>query len=211
MANALSARLNKAYGDPNLSGAIHPHRAPRFREPQMGRGSPCAKVPTRGRQLPRGQSGLCRALHLHQGAGVGPGDRPATSGDTRQAGERGRAPTPIGTLPSEVYAAHHRDIMARWRGDKPNLSIVDSMIAERMVATGHDEDSVRHAIEACAPSIHAQGRRAGTGPTTRGAQRSTRLTAPRPLRASRSCGRTSGQVLLLEGRDPAELTHAEPR
>jgi hypothetical protein len=30
VANALSARLNKAYGDPNLSGAIHPHRAPGF-------------------------------------------------------------------------------------------------------------------------------------------------------------------------------------
>ena len=130
--------------------------------------------------------------------------------NARQAGERARAPTPTGTLPSEVYAAHHRDIMARWRGDKPNLSIVDSMIAERMVATGHDEDSVRHAIEACAPSIRAR-------PESRNwadyARRTAEYAAHSP-KAAASIAKLRpylGQLLRLEGRDPAELTHDEPR
>ena len=210
VANALSARLNKAYGDPNLSGAIHPHRAPGFENHKWEEGAPAPKYQREDGSFPEVNLVFAvpctctRAQALAQEIGQ------QLAEDARQAGERGRAPTPIGTLPSEVYAAHHRDIMARWRGDKPNLSIVDSMIAERMVATGHDEDSVRHAIEACAPSIRAR-------PESRNwadyARRTAEYAAHSP-KAAASIAKLRpylSQLLLLEGRDPAELTHAEPR
>lgn len=44
VANQLAERLNQQYGDPKLLGCVHPHRAPRYENPQ-------AKAPEGGRQL----------------------------------------------------------------------------------------------------------------------------------------------------------------
>lgn len=210
VANALSARLNKAYGDPKLSGAIHPHRAPGFLNHKWEEGAPAPKYQREDGSFPEVNLVFAvpctctKAQVLAQEIGQ------QLAEAARQAGSRSAAPTPIGTLPSEVYAAHHRDIMARWRGDQLNLSIVDSMIAERMVATGHDEAAVRHAIEACAPSIRAR-------PESRNwadyARRTAEYAAHSP-KAAASIAKLRpylGQLLRLEGRDPAELTYDEPR
>ena len=211
VANALSARLNKAYGDPKLSGAIHPHRAPGFLNHKWEEGAPAPKYQREDGSLPEVNLVFAvpctctKAQVLTQEIGQ------QLAEAARQAGSRSAAPTPIGTLPSEVYAAHHRDIMARWRGDQPNLSIVDSMIAERMVATGHDEAAVRHAIEACAPSIR-------TRPESRNWADYARRTAKYAVHSPKAAASIAklrpylGQLLRLEGRDPAaELAHDGPR
>lgn len=210
VANALSARLNKAYGDPKLSGAIHPHRAPGFCNHKWEEGAPAPKYQRQDGTFPEVNLVFAvpctctKAQTLAQEIGQ------QLAEAARQAGARSAAPTPVGTLPSEVYAAHHRDIMARWRGDQPNLSIVDSMIAERMVATGHDEAAVRHAIEACAPSIRAK-------PESRNwadyARRTAEYAAHSP-KAAASIAKLRpylGQLLRLEGRDPTELIYDQPR
>ena len=210
VANALSARLNKEYGDPKLSGAIHPHRAPGFCNHKWEEGAPAPKYQREDGTFPEVNlvfavpCACTKARELAQEIGQ------QLAEAARQAGARSAAPTPVGTLPSEVYAAHHRDIMARWRGDQPNLSIVDSMIAERMVATGHDEAAVRHAIEACAPSIRAR-------PESRNWADYARRTAEYAVHSPKAAASIAklrpylGQLLRLEGRDPAEMTYDDPR
>lgn len=210
VANALSARLNKAYGDPKLSGAIHPHRAPGFCNHKWEEGAPAPKYQREDGSFPEVNLVFAVPCICTKAQALAHEIGQQLVEAARQAGARSAAPTPIGTLPSEVYAAHHRDIMARWRGDQPNLSIVDSMIAERMVATGHDEAAVRHAIEACAPSIRAR-------PESRNwadyARRTAEYAAHSP-KAAASIAKLRpylGQLLRLEGRDPAEMTYDDPR
>lgn len=211
VANTLSARLNKAYGDPKLSGAIHPHRAPGFCNHKWEEGAPAPKYQRQDGTFPEVNLVFAVPCNCTKAQALAQEIGQQLAEAARQAGARSAAPTPIGTLPSEVYAAHHKDIMARWRGDQPNLSIVDSMIAERMVATGHDEDSVRHAIEACAPSIRAR-------PESRNWADYARRTAEYAVHSPKAAASIAklrpylGQLLRLEGRDPdAELAHNEPR
>lgn len=211
VANSLSARLNNAYGDPKLSGAIHPHRAPGFLNHKWEEGAHAPKYQREDGSFPEVNLVFAVPCTCTKAQALAQEIGQQLAEAARQAGARSAAPTPIGTLPSEVYAAHHRDIMARWRGDQPNLSIVDSMIAERMVATGHDEAAVRHAIEACAPSIRAM-------PESRNWADYARRTAEYAVHSPKAAASIAklrpylGQLLRLEGRDPAaELAHDGPR
>ena len=62
--NRITERLNREYGDKKLCGCIHPHRAPRLREPQ-------AKASAGGRGLSPGEAVICGAPGMWQGAGSG--------------------------------------------------------------------------------------------------------------------------------------------
>lgn len=151
--NRLAERLNREYGDPKLSGAIHPHRAPGFenRKPKHRRedGSypevrllkaerrECAKTLELARQIDaeyQRQAAL-KAQQLPQ-----PERRPALALATASGSA------------IEAYQRHYRDVI-KLLGSVTDLSRVDSMIAVRMRVTGWPQQEIEDAIRQCAPTI----------------------------------------------------------
>jgi hypothetical protein len=166
--NRLAERLNREYGDPKLSGAIHPHRAPGFenRKPKHRRedGSyptvrlitaerrECAKTLELARQIDaeyQRQAAVKAAQQLERSSIRVKSDLvlPAVTDDAVNA-----------------YQRHYRDVInvlkRRGGGGALDLSRVDSMIAVRMRITGHDQAAIEGAVRQCAPAIRptAEGR-----------------------------------------------------
>ena len=161
--NRLSDALNRLYGDPKLSGAIHPHRAPGYenRKPKHQRedGSypevrllkaerrECAKTLELSREIDaeyrrhaqeRAQKALEQAKRVEDRESRlnAPGvDSGASSGAAM------------------AYQKHYRDVLKRQRGGGLDLSRVDAMIAVRMRVTGYDSVAIEGAIRQCAPTI----------------------------------------------------------
>ncbi len=154
--NRLSAALNREYGDPKLSGAIHPHRAPGYenRKPKHRRedGSypevrllkaerrECQKTLELSRQI---DAEYQRQAALKAQEAPKPVERAIPS------------PTPGTASQGAViaYQRHYRDVLKRQRGGEVDLSRVDAMIAVRMRVTGHDQAAIEGAIRQCAPAI----------------------------------------------------------
>ena len=154
--NRLAENLNREYGDPKLSGCIHPHRAPGFenRKPKHQRedGSyprvlllkaerrECAKTLALSSQID--------AEYQRQAAEK-----------EQEATQRARQPKPAQELGgasggvAEAYQRHYRDILKRQRGGDLDLSRVDAMIAVRMRVTGHSQEAIEGATRRCAPTI----------------------------------------------------------
>ena len=154
--NRLSDRLNQAYGDPKLSGAIHPHRAPGYenRKPRHRRedGSYPEVRLVRAEQRECAQtlalSKQINAEYEQQAQNQKPAQKPVGRDfEPRQGLDSAGA----GSAQQRAYAGHYRDIVKRY--PDADLSRVDSMIAVRMKMTGHSGDDVRATIEQCAPTI----------------------------------------------------------
>lgn len=163
VANRLSRQLNKTYGDPKLSGAIHPHRAPGFenRKPKHQRqdGS-YPKV----RLLGAAPCECKQALELSKTIYAEFHQQALEKAEKEQARqlERSRTQPDLNAAKSEIgaikaYQAHYRDVVRLLRQrlgvGKFDLSRVDSMIAVRLRVTGHDQSAIECAIRQCAPSI----------------------------------------------------------
>ena len=145
--NRITERLNKLYGDPKLSGCIHPHRAPGFDnlKPKHRRedGSfpkvkllqaekrECAKAQELARQIEReyavAEVQRRQTQPLPVPAHAHPGDSTA------------------------AYYAHYENI--RQHLALEDLSRVDAMIALRLRATGHSQQAVAETVRQCAPTI----------------------------------------------------------
>lgn len=154
--NRLSAALNQEFGDPKLSGGVHPHRAPGFqnRKPKYQRedGSypqvrllkaerrECGKTLVLSREIDR-EFQRQAALKARQPVGKSNPALPLAAASGSAA---------------DAYRRHSRDVLARWRGRKVDLSRVDSMAAVRMRVTGHPQPEIENAIRECAPSIRAE-------------------------------------------------------
>ena len=157
--NRLSDALNREYGDPKLSGCIHPHRAPGYenRKPKHQRedGSypevrllkaerrECVKTLALSsqidteyqRQAAEKAQEVMQRVRQPEGS-VKPGKEfPAASGSAVDA-----------------YQRHYRDVLKRQKGGDVDLSRVDSMIAVRMRVTGHQQADIEGAIRQCAPA-----------------------------------------------------------
>lgn len=143
IANQLATILNREYGDPMLSGAIHPHRAPGFanRKPkhrQKDGSYPLALLRFAVQQICK--KAIVEARKLEQ----------AFQAKMRQRQKTVFAPT-VQTSPQAAYFAHYENI--RGHITVEDFSRVDAMIALRMRANGHSPDAVLAAIRDCAPSI----------------------------------------------------------
>lgn len=194
VANRLCRILNQRYGDPELSGAIHPHRAPGFsnRKPErqqsdgsfpevrltFAEGRECSKALVDAAMIAREQDQMAEAA-------------------------KAQAPSPAHAAPggspmAELYAAHRQDILIRQAGGDIDLSRVDSMIAVRLRITGYDQGEIAATLEACAPAFRQ---------TTEGrnwqdyAQRTVRYVfGPEGSRTSARLERYRDQFLQIEGR-----------
>ena len=161
--NRLSDALNREYGDPKLSGAIHPHRAPGFenRKPKHQRAD--GSYPeVRLLKAERRECGKALALSREIDADY---QRQAEQRAAEKAQKRPQEPLearlPIQTpenVPEaavEAYRRHYADILKR-QGQPGDLSRVDSMIAVRMRVTGHSQVDIEAAVYRCAPTIRTQ-------------------------------------------------------
>lgn len=155
--NRLTEFLNREYGDPKLSGAIHPHRAPGYqnRKPQHQRedGSyPEVRLVASDRR----ECVLALALSRQMDAQY---ERKVEL-KVKQPQQQGPGAPEIGVVSDsamEAYQLHCRDILQRQRGGALDLSRVDSMIAVRLRVTGHELGEIEDAIRLCAPGLRSQG------------------------------------------------------
>jgi hypothetical protein len=151
--NRLAERLNQEYGDPKLSGCIHPHRAPAYenREPKHQRedGSyPEVK-------LFKAEKCECeKTLNLSRYIDA---QFDAQYQKLQQAQQQERAPTAAIKIDASAggvahaYQKHYEDVISRQRGGAVDLSRVDAMIAVRLRVTGYQQGEIESALRQCAP------------------------------------------------------------
>ena len=157
--NRLSDTLNREYGDPKLSGAIHPHRAPGFenRKPKHQR-EDGSYPEVRLLKAERRECGKALTLSREIDAEY---QRKTVEKAAKIAQEPSRTVSPVltpGNAPEaavEAYRRHYADVMKR-QGQPGDLSRVDSMIAVRMRVTGHSQADIEAAVYRCAPTIRTQ-------------------------------------------------------
>jgi hypothetical protein len=151
--NRLAEFLNKEYGDPKLSGAIHPHRAPGYenRKPKHRRedGSypevrllkaerrECVKTLALSSQIDAEYQRLASEGPQHK--------EPTPRAAVEVAAATGS------TL--DAYQRHSQDVLQRQKGGKVDLSRVDAMVAVRMRVTGHSQADIEAALRQCAPTL----------------------------------------------------------
>jgi hypothetical protein len=153
--NRLAERLNREFGDPKLSGAIHPHRAPGYqnRKPKHVREDgtyPEVRLIQAERRECERTANLAREIDAdyQRQAAQRPAraePRPAAHGEAPATGATGRT--------VEAYHRHYLDVIHLWRGGEINPSRVDSMIAVRLRMTGHTQAEIEGAIRQRAPRI----------------------------------------------------------
>lgn len=146
--NRLTAQLNKEYGDPKLSGCIHPHRAPGFANLKPQHQLENGKFP-RVKLLHAEKKECTKALELSRRI-----DAELTAAEARRQQTQAQRPAPAPTRPSNTSAAY----FAHFENVRKNLTIedlsrVDAMIAVRLRANGHSQEAVTEALIQCAPII----------------------------------------------------------
>lgn len=151
IANRLTVLLNRKYGDPKLSGAIHPHRAPGFenrKEKHRRKDSTFPQSVLRYAVRQDCQKTLVEARKIELEL-------------KKQAEAKATKPVvyqPISNMGAEsAYFAHYAGIRAHITIE--DYSRVDAMIALRMRANGHSPEAVTAAILTCAPQIRAENQR----------------------------------------------------
>lgn len=146
--NRLTERLNREYGDRNICGCIHPHRAPGFenRKPKHRRGDG-AYPEVRLLFAERRQCG--KALLLSRRI-----EGEYVEAEKQRQTTRVRRAYPQSKYPGDAvsaYWAHLEDIRRHLTIE--DYSRVDAMIALRLRSNGHSHDAVMEAIFHCAPAI----------------------------------------------------------
>ncbi|MBD5627177.1 MAG: mobilization protein, partial [Desulfovibrio sp.] len=152
--NRIAVILNKRYGDANLSGAVHPHRAPGFenRKPKHKREDgtfPRVSLSYAVRQ--ECQKALIEARKIEQALAA-----------AKQQREQDANYSPL--IATQGAASLHLAYFKHWEDIKAHITIedfsrVDAMIALRLRSNGHTQPEVEETIRACAPAIRE--RRAG--------------------------------------------------
>ena len=145
--NRLAERLNREYGDKKLSGCIHPHRAPGFenRKPKHRREDgqyPKVKL------LYAERRECVKTLKLSEEIAREIELAAKAQRERRKKEEKERRSMARPGSPIAAYHAHLANIRRHLAVD--DASRVDSMIALRMRATGHDQGAIEEAIRACA-------------------------------------------------------------
>ncbi len=150
--NRLAEQLNREYGNPKLSGCIHPHRAPGYenRQPHLQREDGSFPVV----RLVKAERLECiKTLALSS---------QINEEYQRQAEQKANPidnPGPeLAAAPESglnAYQRHYNDVLKR-QGGTVDLSRIDSMIAVRLRVTGHSQADIEGALQQSAPSIRRQ-------------------------------------------------------
>lgn len=156
MANAVASALNRTYGDPKLSGAVHPHRAPGYQNRKPIHQRDDGAYPVVGLLATDGGDcnkalALCRQIASQL-------ERSATKPSTPP---REMPPSQVELSVSarsalEACRRHHADVLKRHRDGSVDLSRVDAMIAIRLRVTGHAQHDIQTALREFAPAAREQ-------------------------------------------------------
>ncbi|MGA9130162.1 MAG: TraI/MobA(P) family conjugative relaxase [Terracidiphilus sp.] len=197
--NRLAEQLNREYGDPKLSGCVHPHRAPGYenRKPKHERED--GTYPEV--RLLKAERRQCdKSLEL---------SRVIDTEYARQAAKQAKEAvqlSPVAPPKAEqgifqVYDAHRADILARQKGEI-DYSRLDSMIALRMRVTGHDQAAIQAAIRDGAPRSRPLDSRGGHQWDDYARRTANSAYTPRADRQAESLApKYTGQWARLEGRE----------
>lgn len=148
--NRLAELLNREYGDPKLSGCIHPHRAPGFRNLKPKHRQADGTYPeVRLLQAIRQDCPKTLALAQKIAAEI---EKEALRQKKLAAQQPVLSSRPGSSI--AAYQAHLANIRNHLTIE--DNSRVDSMIALRMRATGHSQEDIAHAIEQCAPAMRGK-------------------------------------------------------
>ncbi len=145
----LAQELNDTYGDPAVTNAIQPGRAPGTPNAKPKHRQPDGTLPEVRIMEASGQSAdLGSRLRLHMEA-----ERqkaPQRDQDAHQIKDPAPAQTKDHGQDQAIYDALKKNIEKRiLKGPASDLSSLDYMIAIRLRATGHDRSSAERIIEAC--------------------------------------------------------------
>lgn len=160
--NRLTEQLNKEYGDQNLSGCIHPHRAPGFenRKPKHEREDgtfPAVKL-VRAETV-ECQKALERSVKLdaehEQRAQEKPQRAVAVAQDQQPVKVSGTTLSAQTERAVAGYRIHAKDVLAR-QGEGADLSRVDAMVAVRLRMTGHRPEAIERALAKAAPELRTE-------------------------------------------------------
>lgn len=159
--NRLSRLLNARYGDANLSGAVHPHRAPGFENRKLKHRANDGSYPLV--HLLESNSGICNKAHaLSRQFGQELRETSAIAIEHTKGESSADKALSSASGVSLAYHLHYRDILKRLKpkGAPVDLSRIDSMIAVRLRVSGHDAAEIEQTILQCAPLIrpNAEGR-----------------------------------------------------
>ena len=152
--NRLTEQLNKDYGDPKLSGCIHPHRAPGFGNLKPKHRREDGTFP-QVKMLHAEKKECAKALQLSRRIEAGYAEAARAQ---RERAAQLRPPPPVTGRPGDTtaaYFAHYENI--RLHLNMEDLSRVDAMIAVRLRASGHSPQAVATALIQCAPTIRQGG------------------------------------------------------
>ncbi len=148
--NRLTEQLNKEYGDPKLSGCIHPHRAPGFANFKPKHRNENGTHPRA--TLRHAEKRECaKALELSRRI-----ERECAAAEAKRQQMQPPRPVPMAQRPSSAtaaYLAHYANIRSRLTVE--DFSRVDAMIAIRLRASGYGQEAVADTILQCGPTIRA--------------------------------------------------------
>jgi hypothetical protein len=202
--NRLIVSLNKQYGDPKLQACIHPHRAPGFENRKWEPGAPAPKYQRSDGTFPAVELRHAVACTCDRAYALSYVVARQLDEEIRVAqAQRPRvfASAPA-SLPRSAYEAHYRDIVARLKDQRVDLSRVDSMVAVRLRATGHEWADIADTLEVCAPTIRSTDESRNWHDY---AQRTARYAfGPEGTRMLGKISRYRDQFFRLEGRYPAD-------
>ena len=156
--NRLAEHLNREYGDPKLSGCIHPHRAPGYenRKPKHKR-EDGSYPEVRLLKAERRECVKTLALSSQINTAYQQAAEQAQEAPTKVRQPEGMA-KPVQELGEasggvvDAYQRHYQDVLKRQKGGEVDLSRVDAMIAVRLRVTGHEQADIEAALRQCAPA-----------------------------------------------------------
>jgi len=146
--NRITERLNREYGDKKLSGCIHPHRAPGFGNLKPKHRREDGSFP-KVKLLKAEKRECAKALELSRRI-----EREYAEADKVRKAYHAPPAAPRAWRPGDAasaYYAHYENI--RKHMNVEDFSRVDAMIALRLRATGHSQQTVAEAVRECGPSI----------------------------------------------------------
>ena len=209
VSNKASEGLNKKYGDVNLSGAIHPHRAPDFpntkEKHQKPDGSyPLAKVVS----AKQGNSEKLTSFALYMRDHIKYLEHQKTAKKRNNTAiDYKKVKADHGTLTDKalihLYDVHRHDILkkAALTEAVADWSRIDAMIAVRLRGTGHTEAEIAAILAAGAP----RGRGAAHNWPRYAAATAASAWSPEATQTLARLGKWRGQWKALEQQKPAWL------
>lgn len=153
-ANRLMAWLNQRFGDPKISGVVHPFRAAGFSNKKPGRGDAFTRVVEATGVVSAKAAALLEAFREQLRGPPAAGPEAAKATRTARPLPRPIQPAPEGLADARFDELRRREeALAQSKDWTPNDSVLDYRAAAQMLAEGHDREAVAGAMLRRSPGL----------------------------------------------------------